>query len=238
MATAGDVVSAALRELGVLAAGETATADDSADGLSALNRLIDQWAAERLRIYTVTRTVWTLTSGTGQYAVGPGLAVNVVRPVYVDHVNFQDTSTSPDTEYPLDKLTEDAWAGIRYKAQTSTFPTSWYYNPTYTAGALDLWPVPTSTTLQGVLYAPAAVAQFAALTTAVSLPPGYEEMLVTALAIRLSPSYGRRVSPELREAAQEAEAVVKRANVRLSDLSVDAGALIQGGRGSYDIRRG
>jgi len=237
MAVVLDVVNAALKEIGVLAIGETATADDSIDALATLNRLLDQWAAERLQIHTVTRTLWTITTGVGTYAVASGSVVNVARPVYIDHVNFVDTSATPDLEQALNPLTEDAYSRIAQKALTSPFPTCWYYNPTYPTGTLELWPVPTSTTIQGVLYAPAAVVAFAALTTTVALPPGYERMIIKNLAMELSPSYGRAADQVLMQQAVESKEVVKRSNRRLMDLSVDAGALLQG-RGTYDINSG
>jgi len=236
MAEVRDIVTAALRELGVLASGEVATADEANSGLEELNRLVDQWAGERLLIYRVTRTTWTLVSATQVYTVGTGGTVNVVRPVYLDHVNFIDTSTSPDTEYKLTPLTDDAWAAIAQKALTGTLPTNWHYNPTFPTGTLSLWPVPTSSTLQGALYAPQQVSEFASLDEVISLPPGYRRMLVKNLARDLAPSYDRPVHPELKEEAIESKATVKRNNRRLSDLSFDAAVL--GGSGFFDIYTG
>lgn len=239
MATASEVIASSLKELGVLGAGETLPAEDASEGLIALNRLIDHWAAERLQIYTVTRTTWTIVASDGSYTVGSSADVNVARPVFIDRVNFINTSTDPDTEYPLRQLTEDAYAGIALKALTGVFPQAWYYNPTYPTGTLTLWPVPTSATLQGALYAPAAVAQFAALTTSVSLPPGYERMLVKNLALELLPSYSRQPDPVLVAQAREAKETVKRVNRRPMDLSFDAGALGHGyGRRAWNIRTG
>ena len=201
---------------------------------------MDQWAAERLQIYVVTRTTWTISANDGQYTVGTGANVSVARPVFIDHVNFIDTTPTPDQEYQLQPLTEDAWSKIAQKALTSTFPTYWYYSPTFPTGTLELWPVPTSSTLQGVLYAPQATAQFAALSTEISLPPGYSRMIVKNLAVELASSYGRAVTPELMQQAMDTKAVVKRANYRLSDLSIEAAALIQGNRYRYyyDINTG
>ena len=227
MATYGDLITDALIEIGVTAAGETPAAVDMATGLRTMNRLIDTWAAERLQIYTVTRTLWTIAANDGEYTVGLTGNVNVARPVYLDHVNFVDMSTNPDTEYQMQPLTDDAYAAIPQKLITSPMPQFWYYNPTYPLGTLTLYPVPTSTTLQGALYAPAAVAQTAAATTA-SLPPGYERMIVKNLAVELAPSYTRQVDQNLLLQAENAKAVVKRSNRRLMDMSVDAAALIQG----------
>lgn len=40
MTTASDVVNGALKKIGIVAAGETASAEDAADGLSALNKMM------------------------------------------------------------------------------------------------------------------------------------------------------------------------------------------------------
>lgn len=237
MATARDIIDGALTELGVRAAGETLAAADASEGLLSLNRMLDAWAAERLMIHTVTRTTWTISANDGQYTVGTGANVNRARPMTVDHVAVIDTDTDPDTESPLGKLTDDGWAAVSQKAQTSDTPQVWYYNPTYPTGTLDLWPIPTSSTLTGVMYAPTAVTQFTDLTTAVSVPPGYERALVKNLAVELAPAYGRKVDAVLAIQAQEAKAVIKRANNRLSDLSIDPAALI-GSMPGYDIMQG
>lgn len=228
--TVNDIITQSLRALGVIASNEVPSADDSFDALSALNRLLDQWKMERLNIYTITRTTWSIVSGTQDYTLGTGGTINVMRPVFLDHVNYQDTSLSPTQEYLLQPLTDDAWSNVPQKALTSTRPTCWYYNPTYTTGfgTISVWPVPTSTTLQGVLYAPAAVDEFTAVTSVVSLPPGYRRMLVSNLALELAPEYQREVHPGLVAASQDSKSAVKRANKRLMDLSVDAAALIQG----------
>ena len=237
--TALDLITASLKDIGVLAATETAPAGDAADALDSLNALIDQWKAERLQIFTVTRTTWTISASDGEYTVGTGANVNVDRPVFVDHVNYIETSTTPDTETSLIALTEAAYAGIQQKALTATYPTHYYYNPTFSSGlaTLTLWPTPTATTLTGALYAPTPLAELAALSTAFSLPPGYERMIVKNLALELVPSYGKVADPVLVRQAMDSMAVVKRANFRLADLSF--GSDVPGMRGGYyDVQTG
>jgi len=224
----------ALSELGVLAAGEAAPAGDADLALRKFNALVDQWAAERLMIYTTTRTTWTLVSGTQEYTVGSGGDVNIARPVYVEGVGYIDTSASPDVEYPLaGPLTDDEWEAIRIKALTSTLPTKAYYNPTFPLATLSLWPIPTSTVLEGVIYAPAAVAEIAAITTVVSLPPGYRRMIIKNLALDLAPSFGVEPGRELVLAAMHSLSVVKRRNFPVKVLEFEHTG--QGGR-PYDIR--
>jgi len=237
VADARDIVTDALREIGVLAAGEVAAADDALSGLAALNRLVDQWAAERLTIYRVARTTFTITTSVGAYDVGTSQTINRLRPDYIDGVSVIDTTVTPNVELPLDPLTDDGYRGLSSKSLTSTLPTHFYYDPVYPYGSLKLWPVPTGTTLTGVLYSPLQVSEFASLSTTVSLPSGYRRMLIKNLALELAPSYGAPVSPDLRAQAGDSVAVVKRRNRPKADLSFGADALLSGGRG-FDIRVG
>lgn len=240
MATVRDVVTGSLQEIGVIAAGETASDADAAIGLRALNDLVDQYAAERLQIYALVRTTWTIAASTQTYTIGPGGDVDIARPMYIDHVNFQNTSPSKPLEYQLNRLTEDAWSRVPIKTLTSPFPTSWYPSRAYPLDVLSFWPVPTSSSLEGVIYAPTAVAEFSALSMAVALPPGYRRMLIKNLAADLCPSFERQATPMLIAQAADAKSTVKRSNKRLMDMNIDTAALIQGrdGRHLYDINSG
>lgn len=232
-----DICTTALKEIGVIAAGEPLTAEDGADALAMLNRRIDQMAAERLTIYVISKTLFTITPSLGTYTVGTGFAISRPRPMFVTRVNWIDTSTSPDTEYPMFELTEDEWGAIVQRDTEATIPGSYFYEPTFPNGTLHLYPVPTNSNMQGAFYAPAAVTGFAALGDTFALPPGYEEFLVTDLALSLCPSYSKQSSQELRDRAKEARAIVKRSNSTAKALYFAADSLINGG-GRFDIYTG
>lgn len=235
--TALDLITAALKRIGVVGGGQTPSAEDAADALLRLNALLDSFATERLFVPSITRTTWTIVSGTAAYTVGLGGTVNVTRPVFVEDVRFQDTSQSPTLEMGLDLLTDQNYANIPQKDSTSTYPTSYYYNPTFSGtglATLTFWPVPTSSTLEGVLYAPATLAQVAALSTTLTLQPGYQWFLQEQLAVALAPEFGVAAPGELRESAREAKANIKRANLRLVEQATTEGYLLSG-RGVYNI---
>lgn len=234
MATALDFIKLSLRDIGVLAAGEDPTFNDANDALEQLNSLLDQWGAQRLKMYTITRTTWTLVSGTGTYTAGTGGDI-ATRPVYIQNAAFIDTSQTNQTEQRMPILTEWAWQNLRQKTLTSNYPQVLYYNPTFTTGTIDLWPVPTSTTLDGVIYWPQPVAQIATLDTTVNVPNGYKRAMTKMLALELCPSYGVQPSPELKEQAMDAMSAVKRMNKRLRDLEFDPGVLIDARRPAYNI---
>lgn len=230
------IITPALQDLGVLAAVETPTAADSALGLRKLNILIDQWAAERLQIFTVTRTTWALTPGQSVYSVGPGQTVNIPRPTFVQDIHYLRTDLTPVLEQTMEPLTEDAFAQLRQKGYSSPFPTRWYYNPTFPNATLTLWPVPTDGSLQGVIYAPTAVARFATIHDTVSLPPGYERMMVSNLALEMAPAFEVQPNPALVASARDSLAAVKRKNVRPFELYFEPSALIDGATAhGYDI---
>jgi hypothetical protein len=232
LASVLDLAKSALKEIGVYSAGEPLAAEDGADALAALNRLVDQMAAEGLMIYSLSRTLFTITSGLGTYTVGSGFAVNRARPMTVAAVTFIDTSTTPETEYPLSPLTDDEWINIPQRDVESTLPAAWYYDPTFPNGTLSLYPIPTNSNLQGAFYAPTAITSFASLATTVSLPPAYEEFLITNLAKNLASSYSKQPDPLLLDRARESKAIVKRSNSKPKDLYFEP---VIGGGGRYDI---
>jgi len=236
--TARDIVEQALLRLTVLAAGEAMAAEDASNGLRSLNNLIDEWGTEKLTIHSETRSTFTITE-TASFTVGSGGDCSIVWPRYIEHIRYQDTATDPDEEFPLSILTDDAWAGITQKALTAARPDRAYYNPTYPLGTLYLWPIPTDSNLEGVIYAKTAIVELTTLDTAISLPPGYRSFMITALAWELQGEYGKPPDPVLKMIADRAKANVKRSNIRLMDLSVDRGALVQSyGSGNYDIYQG
>ena len=236
--TVSQLITAALQDLRVLQVGETASANDAAFGLDRLNDWIDGLATEGLTVYSRARTVWTISSATS-YTIGTGATINCARPtgpLAIDNIGFQDTSVSPTMEYNLGPvLTEDAYDGIAQKELTSGFPQTAYYNPTYNSGVglIRLWPIPTSSTLQGVIYTLVPVSEFAAITDTVALPPGYRRFLRTNLAKELASAFDSPLTPDIQQAAMESKADVKRANERLMDLSSGVAGLIFGGGGPH-----
>lgn len=231
-----DLITSVLREINVLGAGDTPSADDAMDGLRMVNDFIDGVCAlERLLIYTITRTTWTLVASQASYAVGPSGDVNIVRPIYIDRVRFQETAVSPTLEMPLGLLTEADYRAVPRKALTSSYPVSYYYNPTFPTGTLKFFPIPTSTTLQGVLYAPTAVTRFGALTDVIALPPGYNRFLRKNLAVEFSAAWRDTlpINPILIKQATESTANLKRVNQRPIDMRLDLSWLGQGP--VYDI---
>lgn len=69
--TAGDQINRALRLIGVLAEGETPSAEMSQDALMALNQMIDSWNTERLAVFSTSDQVVIWPAGEITQTLGP-----------------------------------------------------------------------------------------------------------------------------------------------------------------------
>jgi hypothetical protein len=68
--SAVDLITGALREIKVLAAGETARAEDAADSLQVLNDLLESWSIDHLTVWAVVENILSFTAGQYQYLIG------------------------------------------------------------------------------------------------------------------------------------------------------------------------
>lgn len=238
--TALDFISAALRRIGVLAEGDTASDAEGATGLEALNNMVDQWAAQKLLIWASPRALFTLTSGVGSYTIGSGGAFNTVRPEKILDAGVLPTAGS-DFEIPVTVLTDEAYAAEPLKSLESAFPTRIYFDRAWVAGLGTIYTLPTPN-VAGVrlaLYLPTGrVAQFADLTTDYTFPPGYKKAIAENLEIELAEEYGKTVTERKQRSAQRAIGLLKRANYQPRTLQLDAAVSARRGRGGYDWRTG
>jgi hypothetical protein len=237
MATIGDLARDAMYEIGVLAAGETPSADDADLCLRAINRLVDQWSAERLLIYELVRTPFTITANDGTYTIGlSGADIVLPWPTTIDHVSIADTSATTPQEITLSPLNPETWAALPAKTLTSLYPGQWFVEKTYPTASLKLYPVPTSGTLTGYLYTMDPQQEFANLNRSVALPPGYRRLIVKSLACEIAPAFDRESKvPLLMEQAEDAKRIVKASNATPKYLGMDPGAVGRGWGGHYDI---
>jgi len=231
-----EIITAALQDLQELQAGETPDSDAAAVGLARLNDWIDANANEPLLVYTKTRTTWSLGSAPF-YTVGPQGTLNMQRPDSPEDIvaiGYYDTSlTVPYQDIPIGLFSDDAYENIPQKSLTSTYPQGFHYNATFGTdgwGTLTPWPIPTSISLRGYIYAKTVVDEFASLTDEILLPKGYRRFFRTSLAIELASAFGLPVPPQVAEAARTGGITIKRKNVRSQDMSTPFDG------GIYDIK--
>jgi hypothetical protein len=229
--TALDLITAAFEGLNVFLPGESIPAPQALKALGWLNRMIGGWAVESLTIPAIARRELPVTAGKGgpsnPYSVGPGGDYDIPRPPSQANLvgaGLMLNASTPPVEIPRAVLTDDAYDGIAIKELQNVLFTSVYYNPTYAAtglGTLHLWPVPDTALNTLILYLQEPLSRFADLATTYYLPDGYDDAIVYNLQRRLAKPWGAVVDAELIAQATRSLMLVKRANLKLTDIPSD-----------------
>ena len=206
MSTALELINSSLRLATVLASGETATADEAADGLKSLNDILENWSLENLTVWQGDNEQYSLTPGTSSYTIGPGGTFNATRPIRIG-LSFIRINGA---DFPIEQWSLDEYNSVAVK-NIGGIPERFVYLNEYPLGQIILYPVPaTASTLflntDRVLTFPVTLA------TQLAFPPGYEKALRYTLATNLAPEYGVAVSPAVASIAVSSKADIKRAN--------------------------
>ena len=210
MATAGELIEGALRLIGVLAEGESPSADTSNDALVAMNQMIDSWSTERLATYSTQDQTFTWPASTISRTLGPSGDFVGNRPVLLDDSTyFRDASTN--VSYGIKIINQQQYDGIAVKTVTSTYPQIIWLNMDYPDIEMFVYPVPTKA-LEWHFISVTELAQPAALSTTLSFPPGYLRAFRYNLACELAPEFGVLPSPQVSRIAMTAKRDLKRIN--------------------------
>jgi hypothetical protein len=227
MTTVADLLKDSLIEVGSITPDESLTANESDHAMRVMNRMIQQWNAEGCMVYTLNRDLFSFIVGQQSYTLGTGGNFNISRPVKIAMASVQDSSLARPVEIPLNILTDDEWRGVAVKATPSVFPTQLWIAGNVPLNTLWFWPIPQSATYQLVLYSWGKTADYTAVTDTVTFPSGYEEAIVTNLAIRLAASYGKPADQGLHLRAQNAKALI--ATINDEPLYATSDMLMHGG---------
>lgn len=218
--TGRDLISGALRLLGVLASGESPSASEATDGLSSLNDMLDSLSTERLMIPNTVREVFPLVGGQQSYTMGPAGNFNTTRPIRIESALIQVPNGASTLELPLKILTEDEYASLILKQLQSTYPQFIYSEGTFPLETISLWPVSQAAN-NLVLYSQKQLTDVTDLSATIVLPPGYNRALRYLLAVELAPEYGKQIPEAVAVVALESKSNIKRLNSKPKYLQVD-----------------
>lgn len=234
MPTALGIITRAMRLARVIGKGETLDSDEGADGLTALNAMLDSWQLERLLVYQIVQGSYTWPASTTSRTIGSGGNFSATRPHKIDSAIVRD---SANLDYPL-RLMEDRreYDALADKSIEQAIPDRLFYDPAYPLGVLYLIGIPSaSITLK--LNTWQTLQSFSALTTDLSLPPGYQRAIEYNLAIEFGPEFGKTIKPEVTMVAAQSKSAIQNINqpsmVQKVDPALVACAGIAGG--AYNI---
>jgi len=197
MATAGEIIKAALRNIGRLGYddSESPTTNEMTNCIATLNRMITGWQAEGLIIPQASLDSFALTIGKANYTYGTGGDFNSTRPVRLTSAYIRVSNN----DYPLEIIDRDSYNRIVAKSSQGR-PDMLYYDPQATLAVVYLYPVPNSAdTLYLDTLKP--FAQFSAEADVITIPDEWLEAIEYNLAVRLAPSYRESLSDDVRRLA-------------------------------------
>ena len=210
MTTTGDLINGSLRLLGVLAEGETPSAETSQDALLAMNQMIQSWNTERLAVFSTQDQVVTWPPSTISRTFGPTGDIVANRPVAIDDSTyFRDPANG--ISYGLKLINQQQYNGIAVKTVTSTYPQVLWVNMTYPDIEMYVYPVPTKV-LEFHVVSVNELTQPVNLATDLAFPPGYLRCFRYNLACELAPEFGTEPSRQVQRIAMTSKRNIKRIN--------------------------
>ena len=210
MASAGDIINGSLRLLGVLAEGETPSAETSQDALTAMNQMIDSWNTERLSVFATQDQVFLWPAGLLSRTLGPSGDFVGNRPVYFDDSTyFRDPSTG--VSYGIKFINQQQYNGIAVKTVTSTYPQVIFVNMTYPDVEMFIYPRPIRE-LEWHFVSVEELTKPATLATDLHFPPGYLRAFRYNLACEMAPEFGMEPSSQVQRIAMASKRDLKRVN--------------------------
>ncbi len=196
--TGTTLITAAARDIGAIASGETLSTDEATDCLAALNYLMDSWNAEQIPIPQITQTTLSLS----------GASITTPRPLKIKAALAVNGSFAQ----PVEVASAERWAEIVDKARSGGFPDRLYCDYAHPTSTVYAWP---SATCSLILEAYMPLTTFATAGTSIDLPPGYARGLRLNLALDLAEIFGKTVTQSLYQNATVAKQGIIAQNARI-----------------------
>lgn len=215
MTTVADMLNQSLRDIGVIAAGETASAEDTQDALSTLNQMLGLWQADGLSVYAQQETSFA-TSGASTYAIGTGATIDTTRPIAIESAFYR----SGGIDTPIAIIgTFNEFERISSKTQAGE-PSLLFYRPSHPNGTVYLYPQPTSGTVHLVTLID--LPEYTSAADSLALPRSYELPVRYNLDVMLAATMGATIRPEIVSMAINAKKLLQRKNVRIPQMDMPA----------------
>ena len=206
--TVTELISAALRKIGAISAGETPSAGEMSDALISLRHMLRQWSSKSYMIFVTSQVTHTLT-GAVSYTIGSGATINTTRPTRIKNGYV----TSSGLDYQLKIIDEQQYSDIASKSTGSDTPEWLWYNPGYSTGTIYLFPAGSGTLTLNVQI---PLTDPTTLTEDITFPGEYDMAIVWGLACELALEYGKEPTPYMLGKAEQAKDDIIAINAALS----------------------
>ena len=181
--TRDQIITAALRKLGVIAEGQTPSSTNLTDGQYAVNGAIAQLRSIGMPLWA--KSEYTFTPVTNVYTIGTSFTLDTQFPVRL----LQAYRTSNNTKIPMELIAREDFNIL--PANTSSPPLKLNYQPFINYGRIALWPIPDSTNTDTVtIVYQRSFQYFTTGTETADFPEEWQIPLVYTTAVLLAPEWG------------------------------------------------
>lgn len=179
--TVQDIVTAALRKIGVADAVEPVAAHDMELGREQLDRMLKAWQNRGYNLWTYTAEPLTLTTAASY-------TLTTVRPLRILSARYKPTAAG--TETAMMPLSREEYDALPLKTATGT-PTCYHYDRQAEAAKIYIWPVLAAATTQTIqLTIERETTDADDINNVVDLPGEWWDAAVYGLADRLMDDFG------------------------------------------------
>ena len=190
--TRDQIITTALRKIGVVAQGETATSDQITEAAIALNLMVKAWEADGMPLWALRTIAITLTAGKTSYSLGTSVSCDIVTDKPLKVIQAWNRDPVSKVDIPMRIITKQEYSILGNKT-TSGKPIQLYYEPQRDQGVVSLFPTPASADVSSsVVYITyqRPFEDFNASSDTPDFPQEWYEAVVYGLAVRLAPEYG------------------------------------------------
>ena len=221
------VVSEAFLPLNVIQPGASLPAPLSTIALSFLNQLIDNWNAERAKIWCSVFQQFTLVPSLSPHTIGPSGATFTVaqRPESIERCSLNLNNLTPNVFVPIDLINRWQYDRLGVPSISTAIPECVYYEPDWPDGKLFFYPVPAQNF--GVRFLLRTLLGMVALSDTLDMPPGYQQGITLTLCEALADTVGRSVPAQTAKLAREARARIDMKNIVVPVLNLQDGQSIR-----------
>ena len=209
-----DFITDVLVDIGALTQGQTPNPEESSFVFRSLNRMLDEWSADRTNLFTQTEAVLPL-SAKQTFQIGPGAAdfPGSPRPTRIEKAAYIIPGTTIHEEVAV--VNDAEWASIKERGRQGQLVEQLYCDYAYPFANLNVYPIPNNAG-QLSIFMWSVLAQFVTLQDPFAFPTGYEPALLKALGVRISNSFHSPLVDQLYVAsAQQARNAVRALNASL-----------------------
>ena len=182
--TRDEIATAALRKLGVIAEGQTPSAQNLADAQVALNTTIAEFRTKGMSLWA--RSEYTFTPTTNIYTIGEGMTLDTPFPVKLLQAFRLDSSNA---KVPMELVAREDFNIL--PVNSSGIPIKVNYHPFINYGTVSIWPTPTSTNTATItLVYQRPFQYFTSGTETLDFPEEWYNAIIYKVATLLAPEWG------------------------------------------------